>query len=113
MTRKADDRIADILDACAELAELVAMRPSSDVPSWVLTRAAERLLEMIGEAATALPAAGRAAHPDVPWREIMRLRIVLAHHYQRVDPQQVWTIAERDIPRLATALRSRTPPVSP
>jgi uncharacterized protein with HEPN domain len=34
------------------------------------------------------------------------LRILLTHHYQRVDPEQVWQIVEGEIPRLAAALRA-------
>jgi hypothetical protein len=48
MTRRDDQRIADILDACGELADLAAMRDQGDVPQWVLDRAAERLLELVG-----------------------------------------------------------------
>lgn len=68
--------------------------------------AVERLLEIIGEAANSLSDETRDAHPDVPWQDIRRLRVVLAHHYHRVDPAQVWTIATQDVPRLAAALRA-------
>ena len=85
------------------------MRERETVSPAVLTRAAERVLEVIGEAATALSEQARARYPDVAWRDISRLRVVLAHHYQRVDPAQVWNIARDDIPRLATALRGPTP----
>ena len=30
--------------------------------------------------------------------------ILLAHHYHRVDPEQVWTIAVNDVPALAETL---------
>jgi len=106
MTRRDDQRIADILDACQGLSELTDMRAKADIPAWVLTRAAERLLEIVGEAAGALSEATQGRHVDVPWRDITRLRILLAHHYQRVDQDQVWAIAEQEIPRLVTALRA-------
>ena len=32
------------------------------------------------------------------------LRVVLAHHYHRVDPNQVWVIAEIEVARLAAQL---------
>jgi uncharacterized protein with HEPN domain len=66
----------------------------------------KRLLEIIGESANTLTDEFRAQHPEVPWRDIIGLRIVLAHHYHRVDPNQVWIIATREVPRLATQLRS-------
>lgn len=34
-----------------------------------------------------------SAHPDVDWRSISRLRIVLAHHYHRTDPDLIWSYA--------------------
>ncbi len=64
----------------------------------------ERLLEIIGESARAMSADARAALPEVPWADVIGLRIVLAHHYHRVDRGQVWTIASTDVPRLAEHL---------
>jgi len=113
MSRAQDPQIEDILDACDELAQVVSLRASAAVPEPVLTHAAERLLEIIGEAANALPHEIRLEYPGVPWREITRLRIVLAHRYQRVDPGQVWAIAEREAPALALALRGLTDPPTP
>jgi uncharacterized protein with HEPN domain len=66
--------------------------------------AVERLLEVIGEAARALSDEGRSRYPNVPWQDVSGLRTVLAHHYHRVDPNQVWTIATVEIPRLARQL---------
>lgn len=71
-------------------------------------RAAERLLEIIGEAANSLSDETTGRYPGVPWRDVRRLRIVLAHHYQRVDPNQVWTIATADVPHLVAQLERDT-----
>ena len=43
-------------------------------------------------------------HPNVAWSAVRRLRIVLAHHYHRVDTEQVWTIATSDILRMVADL---------
>lgn len=51
-----------------------------------------------------MSADARAALPEVPWADVIGLRIVLAHHYHRVDRGQVWTIASTDVPRLAEHL---------
>jgi len=42
----------------------------------------------------------------VPWRDVSALRILLAHHYHRVDLDQVWQIASESVPELNSALRS-------
>jgi uncharacterized protein with HEPN domain len=106
MTRSDDQRIADILDACDELSAVVALRGSDGPSDQVLLRAAERLLEIIGEAASNVSESAVAAHPDVDWRSIARLRIVLAHHYHRTDPDLIWSYAIEQAPRLATSLRT-------
>jgi uncharacterized protein with HEPN domain len=67
--------------------------------------AVERLLEIIGEAANSLSEEFRAQHPAIPWRDIIGLRVVLAHHYHRVDPGQVWAIAATEVPLLVQDLR--------
>jgi uncharacterized protein with HEPN domain len=59
-----------------------------------------------GESANSLSDEFRARYPDVPWRDIIGLRVVLAHHYHRVDPNQVWVIAVNEVSRLAEQLRS-------
>ena len=62
------------------------------------------MLEIIGEAASVLKEDTRAKYPTVPWREVIRLRIVLAHHYHRVAPDRVWTSCNQDVPQLLAAL---------
>ncbi len=106
MSRSDAQRIADILDAASELSEIIERGEAQFLSDHILQRAAERLLEIIGEAATTLSAEAIEATPDVPWNDIRRLRIVLAHHYHRIDPTQVWTIAVADVPKLVVALRT-------
>ena len=47
---------------------------------------------------------GRSSLPAVPWADVVGLRTLLAHHYHRVDPEQVWVIASVEVPRLVLAL---------
>ena len=104
MTRSDDHRLADIRNAAGELALIVDHGRDAFDNDSVLRRAAERLLEIIGEAANMLGEDTTGRYPDVPWNDISRLRIVLAHHYHRVDAGQVWTIATTDVPGLVAAL---------
>jgi uncharacterized protein with HEPN domain len=104
LSRSDAERIADILDASGELGGLVGRgKPAYDA-DVLLQRAAERLLEIIGEAASTLSDELIEQMPDVAWRDVRRLRIVLAHHYHRVDPDQVWEIAAVEVPVLAERL---------
>ena len=104
MTRGDDLRLADIRDACAELQVLVELRSSRSTPEAVTTRAAERLLEIIGEAGNSLSEDCKTRYSAIDWRRIGRLRILLAHHYFRTDPELIWTYATNEVPRLAAAL---------
>jgi uncharacterized protein with HEPN domain len=104
VTRSDDERIADILEASREVAGLVRLGREQFDTDRTAQLAIERLLEIVGEAARALDEETRERFPDVAWRDITRLRIVLAHHYHRVDPDQVWSIASVDIPALALAI---------
>lgn len=104
MTRSDDQRIADIIDACGELDAVVALRAAGSTSDLVLVRAAERLLEIIGEAASSVSEDVKNHHPDVDWRSLARLRNVLAHHYHRTDPNLIWSYATHEAPRLLSAL---------
>jgi uncharacterized protein with HEPN domain len=108
VSRSDDQRIGDILDAAAELALVVAPGRDMFLADPIRRRAAERLLEIIGESVNALSEQTTNRYPTVPWRDIARLRVLLAHHYHRVDPAQVFVIATRDVPPLVEALSDPT-----
>ena len=67
--------------------------------------AALRNLELVGEAATHVPASIREAHPEILWRDVIGMRNRLAHAYLGVDEDTVWTAARDDAPALLPALR--------
>lgn len=69
--------------------------------------AIERMLEIVGEAASQLSERRRAEHPDVPWSKIIGLRVRLAHHDHRTDLELVWQIAVQSIPALSASLRRK------
>ena len=62
--------------------------------------AAIRNLELIGEAATHVPDAVRAANPQIPWRLIIATRNRLIHGYLGIDNDTLWSIIRSDIPAL-------------
>lgn len=106
MTRGDELRLADIADACREVAAIVDRGRDSFATDPVSIRAVERLLEIIGEAANALSEVSRHRYPEVNWRDLTRLRILLAHHYHRVDPAQLWVMASVEVPLLATGIEA-------
>ena len=104
MTRTEDERILDILESSADLAVFVSLGETRFESDWIVQRAAERLLEIIGEAANSLTRDGWESPSAISWRHMINLRHLLAHHYHRVDPLQVWQIASEEVPRLAQVL---------
>ena len=64
-----------------------------------------RNLELIGEAATRIPDAVRAANLQLPWRLIIAIRNRLIHGYQGIDDDILWSIIQSDIPALLPQLR--------
>ena len=95
----------DILDN-ARLArdfagEMGASAFSADVRTFY---AVTRCLEIISEAARRLSEAERAAHPDLPWKDITGAGNVYRHNYDDVEASLVWiTVRDRLRPLMAVA----------
>jgi uncharacterized protein with HEPN domain len=64
-----------------------------------------RNLEILGEASNKMDPEFRAAHPEIPWREMIAARNVLIHGYEGTDPEIVWDIAVRQTPELLAVVR--------
>ena len=110
MSRSADDRVADILEAISRstrYVELLAQHQHDADIASMAEDALERNLQIIGEAAKHLPESITAAHPDLPWPQIRGFRNILVHQYLRVDIDVVRDVVETHLPPLAEALRAR------
>lgn len=64
-----------------------------------------RNIELIGEAATHIPEAVRAASPGIPWRIVIATRNQLIHGYLGIDNDTLWSIVSTDIPALIASLQ--------
>ena len=65
-----------------------------------------RNIELIGEAATHIPAKVRAEHPEVPWRMIIATRNRVIHGYLGIDNDILWSIICDEVPALLSLLGS-------
>lgn len=63
-----------------------------------------RNLELIGEAATHIPAPVRDFASDVQWRAIISMRNRLIHGYLGIDNDTLWSVIQEDIPQLLDVL---------
>ena len=59
-----------------------------------------RNLQVLSESCQRLSAPLKARWPQVEWSQIAAFRNVLVHDYLGVDLEQVWKIAQFDIPKL-------------
>jgi uncharacterized protein with HEPN domain len=98
--RDPKERLRDILDAIANIERYAArgrqaFEKDELIQSWFV-----RHLQIIGEAAYALPREVRDHEPEIPWTETIGMRRILVHDYFVIDTNIVWDAIERDLPNL-------------
>lgn len=54
-------------------------------------------IEIVGEAVYNLTAAFRDAHPETPWKDVMRMRNVLVHDYYNIKEEEVRYVIEDNL----------------
>jgi len=79
----------------------------------LLQSAVERQLEILGEAARRMSDNFRQAHPEIPWSDIIGQRNVIAHQYEEIRQERIWSVVTSDIPTLITQLEPLIPPLPP
>lgn len=104
MSRSDPKRLDDMREMCGIIGRIAARGRTAFEDDFALPLALERALEVLGEAATNVSDDGRARYPSIPWSEITRLRVRLAHHYHRVLPDLLWEMAVDEVPPVAEAL---------
>ena len=62
----------------------------------------------IGELAKHLSEGFRSEIDTIPWKSVMGIRDVFAHHYGSVDFELVWNTAHKSIKELETSLKEQT-----
>jgi uncharacterized protein with HEPN domain len=72
----------------------------------VVQAAAQRWIEVLGEAASKVSSEATSAHPEIPWRDIVGTRVILAHAYFHIDPAVVRQVVSVDVPKLREQLNA-------
>jgi uncharacterized protein with HEPN domain len=102
--RNPGERLRDILEAIAAIERYrdrgkTAFEQDELLQTWFL-----RHLQIIGEAARALPKEIQGLAPEIEWAEIVGMRNILVHGYFEIDVDMVWNAAQRDAPALKPAI---------
>ncbi len=103
MTASDRQRLADIQAAIDAIRSHLQRGDLSD--GLVFDAVRIRLLE-IGEAVKALPQSLLETQPDIPWRQIARMRDYLAHRYFDTAHAVLQATVDDDIPELEQAVRA-------
>ena len=109
---EADDRrdwrlyVEDMLDFAQQA---VSYTHGMDQQAFIADRltydATLRNIELIGEAASRIPAQIRRAHPEFEWQRMVATRNRVAHAYLGIDDDVIWDIIRTDLPELLDGLR--------
>jgi len=94
------ERLRDILEGINKIEEYSdrgksAFEGDPLIQNWFL-----RHLQIIGEAARALPESIRDISPSIPWRDVIGMRHILVHQYFGIDLEVVWQIVSTDLPKI-------------
>ncbi|MBN2251686.1 MAG: DUF86 domain-containing protein [Candidatus Altiarchaeota archaeon] len=64
-----------------------------------------RKLEVMGEASKNIPGSFKEKHPDIPWKDIARMRDKVTHTYFGVDCEIVWKVVKERLPDVGYAIK--------
>jgi uncharacterized protein with HEPN domain len=102
--------LLDMMTAAKAVESFVRGRTFEQYSGDLMVRSAvERQVEIVGEAARGISESFKAAHPEIPWRQIIAQRHRLSHEYGEIDDAIIWRVATIHIPALIVQLEPLTP----
>ncbi len=98
--------IAPMIEAAEAAVEFCdGQTPESLAGDRLVGFAVVRAVQLVGQAARGGSEELQAAHPEIPWREMIGMRNVVVHDYADVDMALVWKTVHDDLPGLVERLR--------
>jgi uncharacterized protein with HEPN domain len=102
--------VLDMVVAGRRIQEFIAGQDYSEFSADLKTQSAViHQITILGEAAKRVSKEFQGRYPEVPWSDISRMRDKLIHHYEGVDPREVWNVASHDVPELLAILEPLAP----
>jgi uncharacterized protein with HEPN domain len=100
-------RLRHILDAIARIEEYTAGLDEAALAADRKTLdAVIRNFQVVGEAARRVPAEVQAAHPEIPWSDVQKMRHVLVHDYDTIRVEILWRTIRVHLPPLVEPLKA-------
>jgi len=94
----------DILEACSRITSYVqGLNPCAFAQDQRTLDAVIRNLEVIGEAARAIPDEVRNEAPEIEWYKIVGMRNLLVHEYFGISPVILWDVVKSKLNPLRSA----------
>ncbi len=88
------DRDTALLNEILELIELTIEHASKDKEVFInnldMRDAAALRVQTIGEYMRSLSESFRESHPELPWRQAIAMRNIIAHEYGKIDYVILW-----------------------
>lgn len=101
------DNIENMIQACEDIEKIVKNITFYEFENdTVKYRAIERLFEILGEAANRLSKELQDKYSSIPWKNIIGMRNIIIHTYERVDISTLWGTAKKDLPLLNPLLKT-------
>ncbi|MEZ5691423.1 MAG: HepT-like ribonuclease domain-containing protein [Rickettsiales bacterium] len=89
-------KLQHVLEAISGIEKLLASGLKNDIAD----KALERYFEIIGEACRGVSKDILSKYPTIPWGNIIALRNIISHEYDKVEVKTLYDIAENKIPAL-------------
>lgn len=108
MARRPEEYLADILEGIDAIRLYTRNGKAAFLGNAMARDAVIARISQIGEAIKGAQGQGmdlEARAPEIPWTDIAGMRDVLSHHYWRIEPLALWTVAAKDLKPLAAAVR--------
>lgn len=97
----------EMIEACQRIISLAArLDPALAAADRDLTDALLWNFTVLGEASGQISADMKAAHPELPWADPLRLRNRIVHGYWSVEIDVLLSTARSDVPGLLSGLRA-------
>jgi len=98
--------LSDMFERIQRIEAFTADGREAFLASELVQDAVIRNFEVIGEAVERMPPGWLDRRPEVPWADYARFRDVLAHQYEMIRLERVWTTVETELPSLRAAVEA-------